>query len=53
MTGTIQIKRGGEPYYTINHGNLTKKIPPSIVLLAIAYNTICGSSVPVPINGVH
>jgi hypothetical protein len=27
MTGAIQIKRGGEPYDTINHGNLRGKTP--------------------------
>jgi hypothetical protein len=52
-TGAIQIKRGGKPYYTINHGDLSEKNPPSIALMAIAYNTICESSMPIPSDGLH
>ncbi len=49
--GIIQINRGDEPYNTINHGNLSGKITPSIALLAMASIAACVPFAPVPIGG--
>jgi hypothetical protein len=49
--GIIQIERGGKPYNTINHGNLSEKNTPSIALLAMASITACVPFSPIPING--
>jgi hypothetical protein len=52
-TGFIQIKRGGEPYGTINHDDLRGKTPSFGVLLAMASTAAYGPSASVPLNAVH
>ena len=51
--GTIQIKRGGDPYDTFDHANFRGKTPSLFAPPAMAHTAACGPLVTVPINGAR
>ena len=52
-TGFIQIKQGGEPYVTMDHGDLRGKTTSFGALPAMASNAAYGPSASVPLDGAH